>query len=147
MRTVRDADGRRYLLLKRSTESSLVRDPLSGERRHLPNDELVAVDGETPLETAASAVSPEVRLVLRAARTEVALGLLVELADRGPLSVRAMLAAYELCESDLHGLLAELRAAGAIEEVTVAGERGYDLTAGARDGLEILRAPSSDSRD
>ena len=38
MRTV-DHDGDRYLLVKRSDESSLVRDPETGEERHLPNEE------------------------------------------------------------------------------------------------------------
>ena len=68
---------------------------------------------------------------------ERALGLLVELDARGPLSVRALLD-YDLCESDLHGLVAELRAAGLVEEADVAGERGYDLTATAAEALAAV---------
>ena len=40
MRTVRDADGTRYVLLKQSGESSLVRDPKTGQQRHVPTDTL-----------------------------------------------------------------------------------------------------------
>ncbi|MEM4781040.1 MAG: hypothetical protein QXG03_05715 [Halalkalicoccus sp.] len=45
MQTVEDAEGTRYLLLKRSGESSLVRDPDTGEERYLRNDTLSAVGG------------------------------------------------------------------------------------------------------
>ena len=48
MRTV-DYDGDRYLLVKRSDESSLVRDPETGETAYLANDRLTPVDGESPL--------------------------------------------------------------------------------------------------
>lgn len=139
MRTVRDGDGRRYVLLKESGESSLVRDPASGERRHVPNEELERVEGESPLETAAGAVPGSVRRVLTAVRDERALGLLIELDRRGPLAVRTLLSASDLCESDLHGMLAEFRAAGLITERRVAGERGYDATETAGDALDSLR--------
>ncbi|WP_227354669.1 DUF7346 family protein [Haladaptatus salinisoli] len=138
MRTVRDESGRRYLLLKRSDESSLVRDPRTGDETYLKNDRLRFADGESPLETAARRVGPATRRVLTAVPNERALGLLVELHDRGPLSVRELLSAYDLCESDIHGYLAEFRAAGLVEERRVAGERGYGLTDTATDGLEPL---------
>jgi hypothetical protein len=138
MRTVEDAGGNRYILLKQSAESSLVRDPATGEHRHLPNDEFERVEGESPLATAAGAVPDPVRRVLLAARDERALGLLLEIDARGPIGVRSLLA-YDLCESDLHGLLAEFRAAGLIEERAVDGERGYDTTAVGADGLATLR--------
>ncbi|MFC7045123.1 hypothetical protein ACFQH6_06560 [Halobacteriaceae archaeon GCM10025711] len=138
MRTVRDDEGNVYLLLKRSRESSRVRDPATGEERYLPNDRLEPVDGESPLETAARAVPAPVRRVLRVASTDRALGLLVEL-DRRPRSVRELLDAYDLCESDLHGLLAECAVAGVVEETTVAGERGYRVTDEASDALARLQ--------
>jgi len=139
MRTVRDETGDRYLLVKRSAESSLVRDPETGNERYLPNTELT-VDGEAAaLETAASAVSPAVRRVLSATPNDQALGLLVELVDRGPLGVRTLLDSYDLCESDLHGLLAEFRAAGLLSETRVAGERGYEATELTRDAVTRLR--------
>jgi len=139
MRTVRDDEGRRYLLVKRSSESSLVRDPDTGEERYLPNADLTA-DDTSALSTAAAAVPAPVRRVLTAAPNDRALGLLVELVDRGPIGVRTLLDAYDLCESDLHGLLAEFRAAGLIAEARVAGERGYDATETTRDAVARLRA-------
>ena len=139
MRTVRDGEGNRYLLLKESAESSRVRDPTTGEERHLPNDELRPVDGESPLTTAARAVPPSARRLLTAVPDQRALGLLVELDDRGPLDVHVLLDAYDLCESDLHGLLAEFRAAGLVAETDVDGRRGYRITDDGRDALARLR--------
>lgn len=139
MRTVRNDEGTRYLLVKRSTESSLVRDPTTGSERYLPNDELTADDEASALATAADGVPSSVRRVLTAAPDDRALGLLIELADRGPLAVRTLLGTYDLCESDLHGLLGEFRAAGLIEEARVAGERGYDATGTTREAVSALR--------
>ncbi|ELK51727.1 DUF7346 family protein [Haloferax volcanii] len=140
MRTVRGPDGRTYLLVKQSSDASRVRDPETGEEQHLPNDDLEAVSGESPLETAARAVPEPVRRILVAVPTERGLGLLVDLVDRGPLPVVDLLGAYDLCESDLHGLLTEFRAAGLVVEATVYGERGYEATDAAKEGVELLRA-------
>jgi hypothetical protein len=139
MRTVRDGDGTHYVLLKESGESSLVRNPETGEQQHVPNADLEPVEGESPLVTVASGVPEPVRRVLTAVRDERALGLLLEIEARGPVGVRTLLDSYDLCESDLHGLLAEFRAAGLIEEASVAGERGYDATETATAGLAHLR--------
>ncbi|WP_136602092.1 DUF7346 family protein [Salinigranum halophilum] len=140
MRTVRDTDGARYLLVKRSSDATLVRDPETGAEQYLPNDELTEAEGVSALTVAASGVPESVRRVVTAAHTEDALGLLVELVDRGPLPVRDLLSAYDLCESDLHGLLAEFRAAGLIRERDAAGERGYDATETTREAVAALRA-------
>jgi hypothetical protein len=75
MQTVRDAAGETYLLVKRSAESSRVRDPATGEERYVDNDELRVVDGESPLATAASGVPAPVRRTLRAVRDDRSLGL------------------------------------------------------------------------
>ena len=140
MQTVRDADGDRYLLVKRSSDSTLVRDPATGAERYLPNEELrFGTETEPPLSVAASGVPEAVRRVVSAAHDERSLGLLVELADRGPLSVVELLDAYDLCESDLHGLLAEFRAAGLLVEATVHGERGYDATDATERAVAVLR--------
>ncbi|WP_267642890.1 DUF7346 family protein [Haloarchaeobius amylolyticus] len=139
MRTVRDDSGDRYLLVKESGDASLVRDPATGEERYVENDRLEPAEGETPLETAASAVSPAVRRIVSATHDDRSLGLLVELADDGPVPVRDLLGRYDLCESDLLGLLTEFRAAGLVEEARLAGERGYDATDLAREGVDILR--------
>lgn len=137
MRTV-EYRGDPYLLLKRSGESSLVRDPETGDERYLPNDELTAT-GDSPLTVAARTVPSSNRRLLTAVHSEQILGLLVELADRGPLSVRELLGRYDLCESDLHGRVGELRAAGLVREADVAGERGYETTEMADDALSALR--------
>ncbi|WP_138796936.1 hypothetical protein [Halostella sp. PRR32] len=139
MRTVRDESGDRYLLLKQSGESSRVRDPATGEERYVDNDALSVVEGESPLATSARGVPEDVRRVIAAVHDDRSLGLLAEIADRGPVGIRELLDAYDLCESDLHGLLAEFRAAGLVEEARVAGERGYDATETATAALDALR--------
>lgn len=138
MQTVRDDAGRTYLLLKRSAESSKVRDPKTGTEQYIPNEQLTAVTDESPLEGASRAVPESVRKLLTAVRDERGLGLLVEVAEHGPVGVRQLLSTYDLCESDLHGLLAEFRAAGLVQEATVAGERGYEATDDALDALAII---------
>jgi len=144
MRTVRDDDGRTYLLVKRSGESSLVRDPQTGEERYLPNDALSTLAGEPPLSAAAAGVPEAVRRTLTAVHTEQGLGLLVELVDRGAVSAVELLDAYDLCESDLHGVLAELRAAGLAEECEVHGRRGYKPTDRAREAVARLRGDDAE---
>ena len=146
MRTVHDGSGTRLLLVKQSDESSRVRDPETGEERYVPNDELEFVD-ESPLETAARAVPNAARTILTAVRDDRGLGLLFELDRRGAVAVRDLMSGYDLCESDLHGLLGEFRAAGLVEEATVAGERGYRLTETASAGLAHLRDEAPESGD
>jgi len=85
MRTVSAADGTRYLLIKQSSETSLVRDPETGTEQYIDNDRLDVVDGESPLETAAAAIDPAVRRLLTATHNDQSLGLVVELVDRGPV--------------------------------------------------------------
>jgi hypothetical protein len=149
MRTVRDGDGTRYLLVKRSGSSSLCRDPRTGQERYLPNDDLTVESGASPLSVAASGVPESVRRVLTTVHSDAGLGLLVTLVDRGPTPVRTLLDVGDLCESDLHGLIAEFRAAGLVTETTVAGERGYESTATATEAIERLRpaAAGQDSGD
>lgn len=138
MRTVRDESGTHYILLKESSDASLVRDPETGAEHHVANDELEPVEGESPLSTAASAVPEARRRLVTAAHDDRALGLLVELDARGPLSVEQLLDSYDLCESDLHGLLAEFRAADLVEPAEVLGQRGYDTTATTGETLALL---------
>ncbi|WP_331236363.1 DUF7346 family protein [Natronorarus salvus] len=139
MRTVEDDEGGRYLLRKRSAESSLVFDPETGEERYVENARLSPVGGESPLETAARTVSAPTRTLLSAVHNDRGLGLLLELDRRGPLSVRELMAAYDLCESDLHGRIAELHVSGLIEETSVNGERGYTTTDLSERALDALR--------
>ena len=139
MQTVRDADDREFLLVKRSEESSRVRDPATGEERYLDNDDLTMVDGESPLETAARGVPEAVRRVLKATHNDRSLGLLLEVVDRGPVSVLVLMDDYDMCESDLHGTLSEFRAAGLVREADAAGRRGYEATETAVSAAAFLR--------
>lgn len=140
-RVVRDDAGNRYVLEKRSGESSRVRDPETGERSHLPNESLEPVDA-SPLDVATAALSSEGVALVTGVPDERALGLLVELDAAGPFAVRTLLDSYDFCESDLHGLLAELRAAGLVAETIVAGERGYEATELANEALDIIASPT-----
>ncbi|WP_144799894.1 DUF7346 family protein [Halorubrum depositum] len=142
MQTVRDADGDTYLLVKRSAESSRVRDPATGAERYVDNDELRVVDGESPLATAASGIPASVRKAMRAVHDDRSLGLLAVVVDEGPLPVIELLDATDLCESDLHGTVTELRAAGLIDEVDVDGRRGYVATDDASEAIALLRGGS-----
>ncbi|MDL5361531.1 hypothetical protein [Halalkalicoccus sp. NIPERK01] len=139
MQTVEDGDGARYLLLKRSGSSSLVRDPETGEERYVETGDLSSVEGTSALETAANEVDESIRRLLGAVHDDRTLGLLLVLDARGPLAVRDLLGFDSLCESDFHGTVAELRAAGLVEEREVAGERGYGTTRLAEAALSSLR--------
>ncbi len=142
MQTVRDDDGRRYLLLDVDGATWLVRDPATGETERRDPETLTVRDDRPPLETAAGGVPESARRVLSAAHDDRTLGLLCDLVDRGPTPVRTMLDAYDYCESDLHGRLAEFRAAGLLAETTVAGEPGYEPTESAVEAVEFLRGDS-----
>jgi hypothetical protein len=139
MQPVRDETGTQYLLLERGADVSLVCDPATGAREELPTGQLEPLD-EPPLETLASGLSTPLLTLITAVHDEQSLGVLVALADRGGLAVRTLLAETTLCESDLHGLLAELVAAGLLAETTVAGEHGYEATETAREAIAQLRA-------
>ena len=102
MRTVRDAAGNRFVLVKQSSDASRVRNPETGQEQHVDNEELTFVDGESPLVTAASGIDAPIRRLLTAVPNDRALGLVVELVDRGPVSIVDLLDSYDLCESDLH---------------------------------------------
>ncbi|NKE37092.1 hypothetical protein GWG54_14925 [Natronococcus sp. JC468] len=140
MKPVQDDTGKRYVLLKRSEHASLVRDPETGNECYVQNDRLEHLEDESVLETAARTVDEPVRTLLTAVHDETALGLLVDLGERGPLGVREMLDAYDCCESDLHGRLTVLTAADLIVETDVAGERGYRLADEGEVALEAIGA-------
>ncbi|TKX74278.1 hypothetical protein EXE46_09900 [Halorubrum sp. GN11_10-6_MGM] len=142
MQTVRDGDGETYLLVKRSAESSRVRDPDTGAERYVDNDDLRVVDGESALATAASGVPDPVRRTLGAVRGDRSLGLLAVIVDEGPIAAIDLLNAADMCESDLHGTITEFRAAGLVDEADVAGRRGYDATPVAVEALGLLRGES-----
>lgn len=138
MRTVRDATGDTYILVKQADDSWLVRDPATGAEQYRPATDLTPI-GTPPLDTAASAVPTPIREVISGVGSDVALGLLVELTDRGPTAVRTLLDMVELCESDLYGHLAELRTAGLVTETQVDGRPGYTPTDPTREAVSALR--------
>lgn len=132
MRTVRYG-GVRYLLVDRAGEACVLAHPETGDRVAVPADAVEGLPGVPPLATAAGGVDPDPDL-LAAVPGRRALGLLAELDRRGPTPVRALLD-YGLCESDLHGLVADLTATGLVAEAEVGGERVYRLTDRALAGL------------
>lgn len=146
MKTVRDDDGKRYLLVKRAESASLVRDPATGNECYVQNDRLEFLEA-SGLETAAATVDDSVRTLLTTVHDEETLGLLLELETRGPLGVRTLLDRYELCESDLHGRLTVLSTAGLLAETDVGGERGYRVTDDCEHALEVIGDDASTSTD
>jgi DNA-binding IclR family transcriptional regulator len=83
------------------------------------------------------------RRLVATVRDDRTLGLLVALEAADGLSARALLDAVDYCESDLNGLLAELRAAGLVETATVDGEDGYRLTEDAAAVVRRLQSATS----
>ncbi|SIR86511.1 DUF7346 family protein [Natronorubrum thiooxidans] len=142
MKTVHDDTGKRYLLLKRSEHASLVRNPKNGNECYIQNDRLEDDTDESPLETAARTISDPVRTLLTNVHDEATLGLLIELDNRGPLGIRTLLDEYDFCESDLHGRLTVLSAAGLLEQVDIACERGYRATKTCTTALDQLPTAS-----
>lgn len=144
MQTVAGPDGETYVLEKRSSQSSRVRDPRTGDVTTMPNDDLDFSESDDPLEVAAEAVDADVRAVLRAAGNERALGLLLTLHRRGPTGVRVLLDDTTCCESDLLGLVTGLRASGLLEPSDTPTGEGYALTEQGERGVEKLRGIESE---
>lgn len=120
MVTVEDESGRRYILLKRSRESSLVLDIDTGERSYRPNRTLTTiVDSRPPLEEGGWLTEyphPGAR------------ELLSRIDHKDPQRIRDLLANTTLCESELFALIRELELEGVIEQTTIDGEPGVTLT-------------------
>lgn len=95
-------------------------------------------DGESPLVATAGALPTGIVALITGVPDERALGLLLEIDSRGPTAVRTLLGTCDLCESALHGRLAELQAGGLLAETRVAGERGYETTDTASAALARL---------
>lgn len=140
MNVVEDEAGRRFVLQKRSSDAWLVRDPDTGETEYRDPATLSVVTDADALTTTAAGIPQTVRTLLTAVPNDRILGLVVLVVDREAVGVRTLLDETTLCESDLHGAIAELVAAGLLAETTVAGERGYEATDHSRDAVERLRA-------
>jgi hypothetical protein len=139
MDTVRTADGTRYLLLKRSSDASLVRDPTTGDEQYIENERLEHI-ARAPLETVTRTVPESVRRILSAVSNDRALGLLIVIDRQGPIAVSDIMERSDLCESDVNGLLSEFRAAGLVEQepMSVIDVPGYATTELAHEGLAVL---------
>lgn len=138
METVQTADGTRYFLLKRSSDSSLVRDPTTGDEQYIENERLERVSDSAPLETVACIVPDAARRILSAVSNDRALGLLLIIDRRGPIAVSDILELSALCESDVNGHVSEFRAAGLVEPESIVGVPGYTTTELASEGLAVL---------
>lgn len=118
MQVVTDGDSY-YVLHRVMDEDCRVRLLPSGETRVQAAGAFAPGDPDAALRT--------VENDLTAARvgSNSAVALFIELAVAGPASARELLDRLDVCESDLHGAVSELRAAGVVESTTVYGERGY----------------------
>lgn len=129
MRVVRDEEGCYYVLQDSDGESCRIREVTTAtlttrqcaELSPIAPADVLGVDG-----------------LAGAIGSSRALALLIELDVAGPASARGLLDRFDVCESDLHGVTAELQAAGLIELTTVHGERGYRTTQNIGDALERL---------
>lgn len=112
-------DGERHYVLQRVVGAEChVRSIPTGETSTLPASSLSPVAPDDALRTLDADIAADVG-------SNAAAGLFLELAVDGPASARGLLDQFDVCESDLHGAVSELRAAGLIEPTTVYGERGY----------------------
>ncbi len=146
-RIVRDPDDRRYLLLKRSKDSSLVRPVDGGDRRYLPTAELTVVEEASRTSAVLAPLPASIRSLVTAVHDDRTLAVLQDLALSGPVAVETLMATYDFCESTFHGVIAELQVADLVTETTVAGQRGYDTTDRADRALTALRATPEPATD
>lgn len=141
---VRHRDGTLYYLVKRSTEASLVREVDTEHYQYVPNGLLEEFDAETEADEVQGRRTPDPEqldeLYRRFDIHDPRVPELLEYFGPEPVRVRTLLAKTTFCESDLHGLLGELTAAGVLEERRIAGERCYSLT------TEAKNAPPADNR-
>ncbi|MEF8974993.1 MAG: hypothetical protein V5A21_02045 [Halapricum sp.] len=128
MRVVRDEEGSYYVLQDSDGETCRIREVTTATLTTRPCAELSPI-------TAADVLGADG--LAGAIGSIRALALLIELDVSGPTSARGLLDRFDVCESDLHGVTAQLRTAGLIEQTTVHGERGYRVTERASDALEL----------
>lgn len=138
MELVADDEDRRYVLEKRSSDAWLVRSLETGEPEYLQAEALTVLGDEDSPPSGTGSVPDALQELLRSVEDHRTLSLLELAVDRETVSVRELLGATTLCESDLHGALAELNAAGYLEETTVAGERAYEATEQAEAAVAAL---------
>lgn len=133
MHVVADGSGTRHVALAGDGDEMRLLDSASGESTRRAAGDLSRVEAD-PLAVAAEGVPSAAREALGVEDWR-AVGLVAVLVADGPRSVRSLVGGLPLCESDLNGTLAELRAAGLVAETDVGGERGYRATAAAGDAF------------
>lgn len=67
------------------------------------------------------------------------LGLVTVLVDEGPIPSKQLMDVSSRCESDMHGLIGDLRAGTLLTDCQVAGQRGYRATSKARNLISGFR--------
>lgn len=139
MRLVRDDAESPHLVLNRDGDAWRVRGLTSGTERTLEPEAVDSIEAAHPLDVAADALpTPDTGpLAIADDRT---FGMAVLLSRAGPQPVHVLLETEGLCESDLHGLMGELGAAGLVSETTVDGQRGYRATETATEAVADLTA-------
>ena len=129
---IEDRAGTSYVLLKRSTEASLVRNLETGSIQYLPTSAFarVTTDDRTADSKVALATNFQHRIPNAAAHE-----LITMLYDTGPSSVRVLLNETTLCERDFFAVTRELVLGDVLEPTDIAGEQGYALTDEARSNI------------
>ena len=144
---VETTDGKRYRLLKRSADTSLVRCVDTAETKSVPTAELQPVTDDTVDSASLAAFDDAVVQVVTTVPDERGLKLLTALDTHGPVPVEALLTEYEFCERELHARIAELQAAGLVTREDIQTHRGYSTTERASEALTRLRlSPRRESR-
>lgn len=138
MKTGRGPDGRQLLVVGRTDGELRVRDPATGSEETVPAEQVDRLDRE-PLAVVRDAVTDGLDEGRPIGTDDRTVGLAVEFVDRGPTPVRRLTASYDACESDLNGMVAELRVAGLIEATSLAGQPAYRATASAEQLAARLR--------
>lgn len=139
MRLVRDQSGRAHVVSARDGDHLDIVDPATGRERTVPATDVDPVVDEPELPVLAAALPTDPGSPLDGIGDPRAVGLLGVLEAAGPLPATMLLAFESLCESDLHGIVGELSAAGYVEQTTVDGRSGYRTTAAAERTLAGLR--------
>lgn len=113
------------LAIERRDGELLVRNPATGRERSIPADAAESLDKE-PLAVVRDAVGTAAGPPV--GTDDRTLAVAVELVDRGVTPARRLPRAYAACESDLVGMVTELRVAGLIDETAVGGVPAYEPT-------------------
>jgi hypothetical protein len=139
MRVVRDTADRVNVVRSRRADERTILDPATGIERTVPAEDVAPVLDEPELQLIAETLPELEGSPLASIGDPRALGVLGVLEAAGQLPATMLLAFESICESDLNGIVGELRAAGLVEETTVDGRSGYRTTEAAERALAAVR--------